>query len=449
MRYLILVHTLMLMAGLASGDEPALAIVGATVIDGSGRPAMPDAVVILEGGRIAWAGPGRDAVIPADAVKLDAQGRFLIPGLADMHHHLTPGYAAPDGADTVANLSRLLRWGVTTVFAPHSPTLEQFRVLKRVSLPDQAPMPRFFGSGPMVTTPGGHFSSRSAGGMVADSPERARLIVRELKAAGVDAVKFAYDDLHAFIPQSLPVMDRPTMAALIDEAHLNGLKAYAHAPVLRHAKEALAAGADGLVHGVLSDPVDEEFLELMRRNRAVYISTQALFVCFNDPEGWLNRLQRFDRRKTIPDGVLAALRAATASSPFRVSDEDLANAFDNLARVHHAGIPVVAGTDSGVIGVVSGLSSPMEIALLVEAGLPPMEALKSATVRAAAMLGREDELGTIEEGKRADLVLLDADPLADIANLARVAGVVRGGVVYGDAGELGFPGALPFSNSGS
>jgi imidazolonepropionase-like amidohydrolase len=239
------------------------------------------------------------------------------------------------------------------------------------------------------------------------------------------------------------------MGALIDEAHRQGLKAYAHAPILHYAKEALRAGADGLVHGVLSDPVDDEFIELMRRNGAVYVSTQSLYVCFNDAAAWLDRLERFDSEDLVPPEIFAALRSAVEASPFRVSDEDLAHSFENLARVHQAGIPVVAGTDSGVLGVVLGPSSPIEVALLVEAGIPPADALKSATIRAAAMVGLESELGTIEAGKRADLVILHADPLENIANLARIAGVVRGGVVYGDPGELGhaaaqsFPGEKP------
>lgn len=428
----------------AASGEPTLAIDGATLIDGTGAPPVQEAVVLIERGRILWAGPSAGVEIPSGTLRIQAQDLYLIPGLADMHHHLTPGYAPGGDDEAPVNLARLLRWGVTSVFAPHAPTLESFRVLKIVSAPDSAPTPRYYGTGPMITAPGGHFSTRAAGGLVADSPERARIIVRDLRAAGVDAIKFVYDDLQTFLPQSLRIMDLRTMASLVDEAHAQGLRAYAHAPVLEYAKLALRAGADGLVHGVMSDLVDEEFIALMRRNGAVYVSTQSLYVCFNDPEAWVDRLRYFDRRKTIPPDVLEAVRRSLANSPFRVSDRHLANSLDNLVRVHQAGIPVIAGTDSGVVGVVSGLSSQIEVALLVEAGLSPTEALKSATVRAAAMIGRDSEVGSIVAGKRADLVLLEADPLADIRNLSRVVGVLRGGVVYGDPVRLGFPAAKPF-----
>jgi imidazolonepropionase-like amidohydrolase len=232
------------------------------------------------------------------------------------------------------------------------------------------------------------------------------------------------------------VLKPDVMAAIISESHAVGLKVYVHAPLLKYAKEVLRAGADGLVHGIISDPVDDEFIGLMKKNNAVYISTLALFEACADMRAWTQRLAEFDERGTMK-AVWTVWSSPTAMRQFQAIyngtsyvTKRLPIVRANLKQASQAGIPIVMGTDTGFPGVVLGVSSVMEVVLHVEAGLTPQSAIQTATINAAKMIGREKDLGTIEVGKLADLVVLDADPLANISNLKKIHRVVKGGVVY-------------------
>ena len=274
---------------------------------------------------------------------------------------------------------------------------------------------------------------------VPKTPQEAREQVRQLKAAGVDAVKFIVEDLH-WHGRDVPVMSRDVMRAIIDEAHALELKAYAHAPGLQHAKDVLRAGGDGLVHSVVDAPVDDDFIELMRKNRASYTTTLSLFAAFTDIEAWMQRLDALDHRRVIPRAVYARYRSPEGARRYYEVFKTVAsgvplNVRHNLRAVADAGLLVVAGTDTNVSGVLMGISSQMELLLLVEAGLTPAEALRAATINAARMLGREAEQGTVDAGKLADLVVLDADPLVDIRNVTRLHRVVKDGVIF-DPGKL-------------
>jgi imidazolonepropionase-like amidohydrolase len=303
-----------------------------------------------------------------------------------------------------------------------------FRELKTLTANDSAPYPRVFGVGIGFGTIGG---PRPA------TPEEARSLVRELRSLGVDAVKLAFDDLIWLTTRSTLTLQPEVMRAIIDESHRQGLRVFVHAPLLHHAKEALRAGADGLLHGILSDPVDEEFINLMTANDAVYVSTLSLFESVADIAGFAERQESFDVNRLMPADVYASLESSGAASQWESMWENLAytrtrlpQLRTNLQRVLAAGIPVAIGTDSGIPGVVLGVSLQLEIVLHVDAGLPPLEAIGLATMGAARMLRLENEMGSIETGKRGDVVLLDADPIADIRNLRTVSVVVRGGVPY-------------------
>ena len=134
--------------------------------------------------------------------------------------------------------------------------------------------------------------------------QAARARVRELKAAGVDAIKLHYTDLTYVTKQPQPMLGREILAAVIDEAHRQGLKAYVHAPILQYAKQALEAGADGLVHGIVSDPIDAELVTLMKRNSAVLLTTHSIFYAAADLGAWAQRLAAFERSELIPRAMI-------------------------------------------------------------------------------------------------------------------------------------------------
>jgi imidazolonepropionase-like amidohydrolase len=415
--------------------QTALVLEGGTIVSPGTR--STSSAIVIEGDRITQIGATGQLTVPAGARRIDLRGKFIIPGLIDVHNHVNAG-TFDDTAEDERMLAQLLPWGVTTVFSTGA-TMEVFAALKLASKASDAPYARFFSSGRPFGAPdgwGGDVPVRQAG-YTPRTPKEARLAVRELKASGVDAVKLVYDDMSWLTRQPMPVMKKEVMFAIIEETHAQSLKAYVHAPILRFAKEALRAGADVVAHGILSDPVDEEFIKLMRRNGAYYTPTHAMYEACADLAAWSHRIQAFDDGGRLPSATYAGLRAAEALARWErfwsntaYTKARLTVLRSNLKRLSQAGVPIVMGTDTGVPGVLLGLASQIELSLYVEAGLSPLQALAAASTTAARMIGRESELGAIGPGRWADLVVLDGDPSADIANVRRVRLVIKGGKTY-------------------
>ena len=196
------------------------------------------------------------------------------------------------------------------------------------------------------------------------------------------------------------------------------------------------------MHSIADAPVDDEFIDLMKKNRASYTTTLASYHAFADVAAWMRQLRALDARGAVPENVTTRFQDPNGAKAYHAffgtfPPDNLAYARANVRRVFDAGIPVLVGTDSGVTGVLLGVSSQMELVLLVEAALTPAAALRCATLTPATVLGRATDLGAVAPDKRADILLLDADPTIDIRNIAKVHRVVKGGVVYDPAGLLG------------
>ena len=410
-------------------------ITGVTLIDGTMRPPITDAVIVMGGTRIAQVGTRAAVTVPPDATTIDAQGKFVIPGLSDMHHHLLSGSTRPVVNPRLV-LRRMLAVGVTTIFNP-SISVQDFSALKAASAEDAAPLARFFGTGPIVSIKGDGMAS-IVGGPTPETPAEAQKAVRDLKASGVDAIKVMRDDLSWSMKNSFPLMKLDVLNALVQDAHAQGLKVFAHAPMLNAAKDFLRAGGDGLMHGIIDRPVDQEFLALMKRNGASYVSTMGLYEDVGDVAAWNRRLApNWDRAKLVPPRFYEQFTSPVGVKQFEsiynngsYTKQHLPVQRANIKTVFEAGIPVVLGTDTGFFGILVGAATQVELELLVEAGLKPEDALRAATINAARMLGKEQELGTVEAGKAADLVILDADPRADIRNVTRIVRTFKGGVGY-------------------
>jgi imidazolonepropionase-like amidohydrolase len=346
MKRLITFLTVSLLTILAANvhAQDIKALAGATLIDGTNREPIKDAVVIIEGTRITHVGPRNRTKVPAGAQVIDVRGKFIIPGLADMHNHLGDGtFSLNQGpADLKKNLARMLGWGVTLIFDPGISDPRAFAELKRESSADVAPYPHFFAVGKQFGAKGGH---GSIGGSTPETPDEARAAVRELKAANVDAVKLHYTDLIYVTTPPRPMLRADVMASIIDEAHKQGLKAYVHAPVLKYAKEVLREGADGLVHGILSEPVDDEFIALMKKNRAVYITTHAIFEAVANVGDWARREAAFDDRRRIAKEVFETGMSQEYVKQWETKWNNLAYMKErlptlraNLRKVYDAGI---------------------------------------------------------------------------------------------------------------
>jgi len=438
-----------LFAQASGAGGPVTALVGGTLIDGTGRGPVPGATVVMRDGRIVCAGSG--CAVPAGARRVDVRGKYVIPGLVDGHvHYSQTGWAdgRPDALDmrarfpydsTIASLQAYperfyrahLCSGVTATFDVGG---YPWTWALREDAERSTAAPHVAAAGPLLSTRD-HWlnlpAQRQFVHTATDSATRAG--ARMIAAWQSDAVKVWYL-VGANSPDTAASKSRIRVAA--EEARRAGIPLIVHATDLWAAKDALRAGAKLLVHSVDDVAVDDEFLRLAREAGASYNPTLTV------QEGYLQlRERRFDpqglplecvdpatRAKAFltdslpPAGGNSAAIRARASEGYRLM-------LANLRRVHAAGIPVVMGTDAGNPLTLHGPSVYREMAAMAEAGLSPMDVLVASTRNGARAMGRND-IGTVERGKIADLVVLDANPLADVANYRRVSRVVRGGKVW-------------------
>ncbi|HET7400318.1 MAG TPA: amidohydrolase family protein [Usitatibacter sp.] len=450
---------------LASAAHAAatIAIVGVTVIhperDGDAAIARDQAVVI-EGARIKSIGP-RSSFQPAgDATVIDGKGKWVVPGLVDAHVHFFQSgnpYTRPDAADFNAvvpyaqemarNKARLpatfkvwLASGVTSVVDIGGPfwNFEMRDAAARI-----AQAPRVAVAGPLISMVDRVKLDLGDPPIIkVSSPEAARELVAKELERKPDFIKVWF--IHQ--PGDDLAKQEAIVKAAGDAAHAAGLRLAVHATELVVAKASLRAGADYLVHSVEDEPVDDEFLALAKKNHALYCPT--LFVVMGYRYALSGTWEPTEAEKRLADPQILATMHDVRTMPAEKLPERVAKAvkeppkvepsrisLDNLRRVWEAGIPVAMGTDAGNIGTLHGPSVFREMALMTQAGLTPLQVLRSATVNGAKAMGRERDLGTLVPGKLADLVILDADPLADVQNLSRIFRVVKDGNVY-DPREL-------------
>lgn len=434
---------------------PPLALVGATLVDGTGGAAVPNAVVVLRDGRVVCAGSSSRCVVPADADTVSAAGKWIIPGLIDTHVHFSQtGWVdgRPDALDLRARYpypqveaqlhfapERFFRSylcsGVTTVFdvGGYPWTLE---LMGRTAQSTTAP--RVVAAGPLLSTIDHWLNLPDQRQFIFMTDETTvRDAVRAHQAWGTAAIKLWY-----IMPPQPP--DTARMSALVqaagNEARKVGLPFIVHATGLWEAKDALRAGARVLVHSVWSGPVDEEFLTLARRGGAFYVPTlmvpdgyrQVAARHFEPDRQPLACVDPATRAKALATDTVAPKQRPTAAAVAERTartERFFAQGLANLKRVHDTGIPVALGTDAGNPLTLHGASVFMELEAMQAAGLTPSEVLVAATRDAARVTG-VDSVGTLTPGAVADLVVLDADPLADIRNVRRIALVARRGEVY-------------------
>ena len=268
------------------------------------------------------------------------------------------------------------------------------------------------------------------------STESARLAVRERALSGMDAIKITVESGPTPFGDHHPQMSVEMIRAIVTEAESHGLRVFAHATSLDDLQAALAGGAAGIVHAVrnrlLPDGAQGDALAAAGFR---VLPTLVLYAGAGD-------LDDPFLRETVSDEEIAALRGQRFLGRIRRRWECCAPLDEVLAsvgRLHDQGVPIVLGTDTGNAYVFPGYRVHRELELLVEAGLSPMEALVSATSAAAEMIGAEHEFGTIEPGKRADLLILAADPLEDIGNTRSLEVVISEGRVIDRRTLLGSP----------
>jgi imidazolonepropionase-like amidohydrolase len=434
---------------------PPRAFVGATLVDGTGAPPVPDAVVLVRAGKIDCAGPRASCPVPEGVDVEDVKGTWITPGLIDAHVHFSQtGWAdgRPDAldvrkthpyekteADLRAHPERFFRSyvcsGVTSVFdvGGYPWTL---------TLPARAEndtfAPRVAVAGPLLSTLD-HWLNLPAERQFIHlkDAESARTGVAYLKTQGSSAVKLWY-----IVRPDLPIeATTPAVLAAGEEAGKSGLHLIVHSTGLAEAKVALKAGAKLLVHSVWDLPVDDEFLGLAKKNGTIYCPTLTVaggYVrmfeaavakkapAIDDPNGCVDPATRVKLAETAavdaPD--LASGAAARATRTAALNKVSAAN----LKVVRDAGIPIAMGTDAGNPLTLHGVAVYAEMEAMQAAGMTPTEVLVASTRGGSLALGRDKEVGTVENGKLADLLIVGGDPTKDIANVRKVKVVVRGGV---------------------
>ncbi len=434
----LLALLLVLVVGLAPAqaaarDRPTL-FTNFTLIDGTGRAPVPNAAMVVDGdGRIVWAGPAAELRAPARAERRDLGGRYVIPGLIDLHVHLavSDGLATNPAQETPENVIRDLRtyaaYGVTTVQAMGTDR-DFVLAIRDQQRSGRATFSRIFTSGQGIVYRGGYGGLPGVTRPVA-TPEEAEAEVDRQAAKGVDFIKLWVDSEL----DTMPAMPPEISAAVIRAAHRHGLRAIAHIFYLEDAKRLVEQGVDGFAHGVRDQPVDQELIDAMRRQGtwqvAETLSREASMFAYGGPAPFLS--DPFFTRFVDPR-VLAELRSPghqqriAASPHFHDFPGFLEQAKDNLQRLARGGVAIGFGTDSGPVSRFGGYFAHWELELLVDAGFTPAEALRMATADAARFL-RADDLGSLASGKWADFVVLDADPLADIRNTRAINAVYIAG----------------------
>ena len=397
------------------------ALMNARVIDGTGRPAMEKATIVMRDGRVDAVGV--NPAIPAGATRIDMAGKTIMPGMINAHGHAQKGLdpKIPIREDLIRQLRMYANYGVTTVVslgANKDDELEQIKLREEQKTAATLDRSRVYTSGASVRRYKTAQESRAETNRVADIKP--------------DIIKLHFDD-----PPGN--MDVETWGAIVEEAHKRGLRVTPHIFYLRDAKAVVKKGADLLAHSVRDMDVDAELIADMKARDVgviptltrevtvfVYESTPAWFT---DPF-FLRGMSLFKEHVDIVSAPEFQQRVRNDKVAQSIK-QALVQAKRNVKIMADAGIPIAMGTDGGIpnnmtFGRFQGYLEHMELELLVESGLTPMQALTAATGTAARVI-RLDRIGTLAPGNVADLLVLDANPLQNIRNTRQINSVWMAG----------------------
>jgi imidazolonepropionase-like amidohydrolase len=415
------------LAGCKPSEETRLkAIVGAVLIDGEGGPPVSDSVLVVAGSRVRASGPRANVPIPAGAEKVNGAGKFLLPGLIDLHVHVGrrggPKYIPSDYTrDRIEkNLNTYLYFGVTTVRSVGADLDAAFAV-RQAERGGALLTARLFTAGRGFTAPGGH-PSQELGDIArqTDDPEEARRQVAELARQRVDAIKIWVDDLRGKKPKIKPAV----MEAILEEARKYNIPVVAHIYSLADTKFLVNNGVAGFLHMIRdTEEIDPSFVSRLRDLQLVFAPTlirQELGWFFKQHPEWLNDP---DVERSVDRDAIAAAKAQAGMVP----PPDFEVAKRNARRLAATGVPIGVGSDGGSSLDFPGLMTHREMELLVESGLSTMAVIVAATRNGALALRKLDEFGTLTPGKRADLLLIVGNPIEDIRNLRKIDRVMLDG----------------------
>jgi len=417
-------------------NDQVVVLEGARLIDGTGNAPRENSVVIVRGDRITDVGTKGKLTYPKGARVVDVRGRTIMPGIINAHGHVGLVAEGKNRADAYtrenvqAQLLQYEQYGVTSVLAlglnrdlgfdirdeqrrGGIPGASLFLAGRGIGVPDAAP--------PVPVAPDQVYRPQT--------PEEAVAQVRETAKHHPDMLKLWVDDVYGKFPKMPPAIYQ----AAIAEAHRNKIRVAAHVFYLADAKALISSGVDALAHSIRDQAVDDELIKLMKSKGAFYVSTftvdESAFVFAEDPS--------LTQDPFLVQAVGPDLAQSWQSAEYKnkvANDPNtpkikaaLATGMKNLKSLQDAGVRIAFGTDSGAQPVrIPGFAEHRELELMVRAGLTPAQALTAASRGSAAMLGVSDR-GTIEKGKRADFLVLAANPLEDIRNTRQLVAIWHGG----------------------
>ncbi len=448
--------TLLLAAGLLAIAAPLSAqdttvVTGATVIDGTGRDPVRDASIVIAGSKIVSIGSSASTRIPKKARVIPAQGKYVIPGLMDANVHLVYGVSVEFLAryegrfeELIAEAAQVgLANGLTTVFDSWGPLTPLLAVRDRIAK-GEIPGSRLYVAGNIIglTGPFGRDFNADAEKSVSKgfrtridemweegtgpelmwmTPDSLRLAIRKYTARGMDFLKYA---VSGHTQMEMLMFSPEQQRVIVEEGHRAGIVVQTHTTSVESLKQAIEAGVDLMQHCSISGrvPIPDATLALLQ-SRKVWCAVQP-----------------------VTKVRLDATVAAATSFPRRVFYDELIKVEEaNERRMVAAGIPVLLATDAGVMNpdehdalpdamkkdenTDHGQAHFLWFKATAEKGMKPMDAILAATSNIAKAYHKDREIGTLEPGKRADLIILDADPLADIMNVMKISAVMKDGAV--------------------
>jgi imidazolonepropionase-like amidohydrolase len=435
-----------------------LLIRNTTVVDVEAKKLLPGQTVLVDDGKIKAV--GKNISIPQGAQVIDGTGKYLIPGFVDAHIHFSQSggvYTRPDAIDLRKykpyeqeiswvhnNLESFLRRytaaGITTVVDVGS-TINFLK--QRDTFRNKNYAPTVYMTGPLLTT----WQPPVYKGLKDDeffyemkTVEDARRYVQQQLPHRPDFIKIWYI-VQGRNTDSAARMHLPLVRAVIDEAHKNNLRVAVHATERITAQLAVEAGADFLVHGIDDEPIDAAFVQLLRNKKVVLTPTLVVFGGYATALGQTYQLNAHDFLhahptplnsiidfKHLPDsGLRKMYRTAIQNRTARARTTDSLLRL-NLKRLVDGGVIIATGTDAGNIGTHHVASYMYELKAMQESGLSMWQLLQASTINGAKALGKEAEFGSIKAGKRADLVLLNNNPLDSISNWQSINWVINKGV---------------------
>ena len=395
----------------ALGQTQRLLVEGATIIDGTGHPAQPGMQLLVSGTRIERIGAVGSFAAPPDAKTINAAGKTVLPGFFDAHFHI---------ADDVTLVPAFVARGITSARDPGA-WMELFEPVKKWQNEHHVPAPRLFLCGPHLDGPGPAYPTDS---VVILSPPEARRLVQKQVGHGATAIKVYF---------RLPL---ESIRATSEEAHRLGVPVTAHLEIV-DPRDAVEAGIDGIEHitslGIaLIPPMEAERYRqaILKDNNARREGRYRMWAGVDPESPRAIELARFlAKHQTYVDPNLAVFerRPGDEEENIEIQAKGFRNMLAYVGVLHREGVPIVVGSHSNVPHAPRGLAYHREMELLVEAGMTPMEVLVAATRTGARFFQRERDLGTIEEDKLADLVILDGNPLEDIRTTRNVVTVIVDG----------------------